>query len=119
MTYIMGKQSIYLNDKFEDEVRNIASQEGSSISDVIRRRVEWSFTFERKEAHLQKLEEKIEAIYALLSKLAGGLGYLVGATKESTKSYEKIRLEGTAYEEEMKLLLSLLRKNFAEEEEGL
>lgn len=118
----MGKQSIYLNDKFEDEIRNVAMKEGRSVSEVIKHRIESNFKYHQHDQRLKKMEEKINAIYSLLDLLAGELGYVAGAMRASTKSIEHVKLEGATYENHVRRTASALRKNFEAEdpiEEGI
>lgn len=108
----MSKQSIYLDDHFEEKVRAIAQREGRSISDVIRKRVELSFQYERKELSLKKLENQMNAMYAIIEILADEISYVNGATKESTKSIDKIRMAGFENAEKINKIVDLVKKSF-------
>jgi len=114
----MSKQSIYLDDYFETKIRNIAQKEGRSISEVIRKRVEMSFEYERKKISVQNLENQINAVYAVLEILAGEVAYVSGATVESTKSHENIHLAALRNSEKIQKVINLIRSRVVDDIES-
>lgn len=108
----MGKQSIYLNDKIEDEIRAIAQKEKRAVSDVICTILAQSFETERQTEDLKKIEDKIEAIYMLVDLIVSEIGYVIGATRASTKSIETISREGEAYVSYLQRISAALKMNF-------
>lgn len=112
----MGKHTIYINEKLESEIRDVANKIGCSLTDVVRKRLDTSSTKFQSEIRLKKMEDKIDAIYSLLDLLAGEVGYIAGATRASTKSIEHIKIEGATFENHVRRTASALRKNFEAQE---
>ena len=108
----MKRYTIYINDKLDDEFRELSQLEGRSLNDLIRSRLETSLKMSRHEGRLQKIENKIDAIYSLLDFLAGDIGYMSGATRISTKSIEHIKEEGLNHEAYVRRVSSALKTNF-------
>lgn len=115
----MGKQSIYLNDQYEDEVRDLAMKEGCSISEIIRRSVESNLKNKRHDESIKKLErklnnveDKVDALFSLFDLLSGEIAYISGATRASTKSIDDICQEATRFENSVRRMVTALRKNF-------
>jgi len=108
----MGKHTIYLNQKLEDEIRDLATKEGWSLTDIIRKRLENASRQDRYHQKVESLENKVDAIYALLDLLAGEIGYTAGATRASTRTYGDIVREGLLSESYLKSTASALKKNF-------
>lgn len=107
----MSKQTIYLKDDIEDKIREVSNREGRPISEVIRRRVESSF---RQEELIDRLESKIDSIYAALQFLSADLGYTAGAMRASTRGMEAVRIEGATHENTVKQTISSLGQKFKE-----
>ena len=107
--HTLAKQTIYLKNELEDRIRAISSREGKPISEVIRQRLESSF---EQESLIERLENKVDAIFATLHLLAGDIGYVAGATRASTKSYENIFGEGSNQEQTILNTLNVLSKQF-------
>lgn len=110
----MAKQTIYLKDAIEDKIREVANREGRPVSEVIRRRVESSF---RQEELIDRLESKIDSIYAALQFLSADFGYTAGAMRASTRSIEAVRIEGATHENTVKHTIHALGKTFQEKQE--
>lgn len=111
----MSKQSIYLDDHFEEKIRAIAHRECRSISDVIRKRVEWSFKYERKELSLKKLENQMHTLYAIIEVLAGEIAFVSGVAKENIKSNKDVVKVGFENAEKIQKIINLYRKSISDD----
>lgn len=108
----MGKHTIYINEKLENEIRDVANKIGCSLTDVVRKRLETSSEKLQAEVRLKNMEEKIDAIFSLFDLLSGEIAYISGATRASTKSIDDICEEATRFENAVRRTAVALRKNF-------
>lgn len=113
----MKRYTVYLNEQLDGELRDISEREGTSLNELLRRRLETSLRASRSEIRIKTLEGKVDAIYAVLDLMAGELGYVAGATRASTKNHEQIRNEGVLLESHIKRITTVLSKSFERDEE--
>ena len=108
----MPKYTVYLDDALDRDIRCIAQAHGSSLTETIRRRIQ-SHSAETK---LQVLEDKVDAVFAILELVIGDIGYMAGATRAGTKNVESALKEGGFYETQFRRAVSTLKRVFERSE---
>jgi hypothetical protein len=101
----MARHTIYIDDTFDAEIREAAQRLNVSISEMLKRRISEAST----ETRILFVEQKLDAMFALLDFIVSDLGYVVGATRAGSKSNEKLFREGQIYEESFRRMSTSLR----------
>jgi hypothetical protein len=101
----MARHSIYIDDSLDADIRQASQRLNLSISEVIKRRICKTST----ETRILFVEQKLDAVFALLDFVIADLGYVVGATRAGSKANEKLFREGQIYEESFRRMSTSLR----------
>lgn len=105
----MSKFTIYLSDRLERDIRAASRESGFSMTEVLRKRIQASYM----EQNIERIEDKIDAIFALMELILGDVGYIAGATRAGTKNHEAASKEGAYYEAQFRRNAATARRIFS------